>query len=106
MSTSLSDLISMNYTGDADGRTSMIPTIISPAVRNPQLGEVVASTPSPSSTPSLSLASVADDESRKLTKEEALELQHIEREYKEALTYVKDIIAPPMMRIDSTKLQI
>lgn len=46
------------------------------------------------------------DPDKKLTKEEALELKETEREYKEALAYVKDMIAPAMMRIDATKLQI
>ena len=36
----------------------------------------------------------------------ALELRETESEYKEALAYVKDMIAPAMMRIDATKLQI
>lgn len=47
-----------------------------------------------------------DDPNHKLTKEEALELRQSEEEYKEALAYVKDMIAPAMMRIDATKLQI
>lgn len=47
-----------------------------------------------------------DDPNRKLTKEEALELKQSEQEYKDALAYVKDMIAPAMMRIDATKLQI
>ncbi len=46
------------------------------------------------------------DIDKKLTKEEALELRTTEQEYKEALAYVKDMIAPSMMRIDWTKLQI
>ncbi len=47
-----------------------------------------------------------EDENHKLTKEEALELRSTENEYKEALAYIKDIIAPSMMRLDATKLQI
>ncbi len=42
----------------------------------------------------------------KLTKEDAIELRESEQEYKEALAYVKDMIAPSMIRIDATKLQI
>lgn len=49
---------------------------------------------------------VVEDPNRKLTKEEAMELKATEKEYKEALAFVKDMIAPPMMRIDATKLQI
>ncbi len=47
-----------------------------------------------------------DDPNYKITKEEALELKQTEKEYKEALAFVKDMIAPAMMRIDATKLQI
>ncbi len=47
-----------------------------------------------------------EDPDHKLTKEEAMELRETESEYKEALAYVKDMIAPAMMRIDATKLQI
>jgi conjugal transfer ATP-binding protein TraC len=50
--------------------------------------------------------SVVEDPNKKLTKEEADELRATEKEYKEALAFVKDMIAPPMMRIDATKLQI
>lgn len=47
-----------------------------------------------------------EDPNRKLTKQEALELKQTEKEYMEALAFVKDMIAPSMMRIDATKLQI
>ena len=46
------------------------------------------------------------DPNHKLTKEEAMELRETENEYKEALASVKDMIAPAMMRVDATKLQI
>jgi enolase len=46
------------------------------------------------------------DVDHKLTKEEAVELRETESDYKDALAYVKDMIAPAMMRIDATKLQI
>ncbi len=35
-----------------------------------------------------------------------MELRETENEYKEALASVKDMIAPAMMRVDATKLQI
>jgi hypothetical protein len=41
-----------------------------------------------------------------MTKEEAEEMKLTEKEYKEALAFVKDMIAPPMMQIDARKLQI
>jgi hypothetical protein len=47
-----------------------------------------------------------EDPNKKLTKEEAEELKASEKEYKEALAFVKDMIAPAMMLIDAKKLQI
>lgn len=47
-----------------------------------------------------------DDPDRKLTKAEADELKATEKEYKDALAFVKDMIAPAMMQIDAKKLQI
>jgi hypothetical protein len=41
-----------------------------------------------------------------MTREEAMELKDTEREYNESLAFIKDAIAPAMMRIDPTKLQI
>jgi hypothetical protein len=64
------------------------------------------SSPEPQNTPVQNITSALLDEEKKLTKEEALELRNTEKEYKEALAYVKDMIAPSMMRIDATKLQI
>ena len=47
-----------------------------------------------------------DDINRKITKEEAEQIKKWEKEYKEALAFLKDAIAPSMMKIDSTKIQI
>lgn len=35
-----------------------------------------------------------------------MELKETEKEYSESLAFIKDAIAPAMMRIDATKLQI
>ena len=59
-----------------------------------------------SSIDTLPQSSNIQDIDHKLTKEEAMELRQTESEYKEALAYIKDMIAPAMMRIDATKLQI
>lgn len=48
----------------------------------------------------------AENPSKKLTKQEAEEIRQGEKEYREALAFVKDAIAPSMMKIDATKLQI
>lgn len=54
----------------------------------------------------VSAPSYIDDADRKLTREEAMELKDTEKEYNESLAFIKDAIAPAMMRIDPTKLQI
>lgn len=56
-------------------------------------------------TPTTTLVEI-DDPNRKLTKAEADELKATEKEYKDALAFVKDMIAPAMMQIDAKKLQI
>jgi hypothetical protein len=56
--------------------------------------------------PTPPVSSYLEDTDRKLTKEEAIELKETEKEYNESLAFIKDAIAPAMMRIDATKLQI
>ena len=65
----------------------------------------IVTPPSPISTPSPVTVDL-EYPTRKLSKEEAEELKKTEKEYKEALAFIKDMIAPAMMRIDATKLQI
>jgi hypothetical protein len=48
----------------------------------------------------------AQNDETRLSKEEAMEIRETEREYNESLAFIKDAIAPSMMRIDATKLQI
>lgn len=98
MPLSLPELIAKNYTWDVEWLES--PTLSLNVVQD-RVPET-----SPSVTPTPEIASNLDDPNRKLTKEEAIELKNTEREYKEALAYIKDMIAPSMMRIDATKLQI
>jgi hypothetical protein len=64
------------------------------------------STSSPMIDTPVTSAIEIDDPKRKLTKAEAEELKATEKEYKEALAFVKDMIAPAMMQIDARKLQI
>lgn len=100
MTATLAELITKNYTGDVEWLET--PALVATTI-------VDVSPPSPIpvivDTPQKQLINI-EDESKKLTKEEALELRETESEYKEALAYVKDMIAPAMMRIDATKLQI
>jgi hypothetical protein len=61
--------------------------------------------PEESNIPAI-VPSYINDPDRKLSKEEAMELKDTEKEYNESLAFIKDAIAPAMMRIDATKLQI
>ena len=96
----LTDLITQNYTGDVEWLES--PTLVT----IPDVGISPTSTTSTIINPPEKQLISIEDENKKLTKEEALELRETESEYKEALAYVKDMIAPAMMRIDATKVQI
>jgi len=74
-----------------------VPQPSMPAILEPEVAE---------KTPVASDTTTSDDANKKLTKEEAQEIKETEKEYQASLAYVKDMIAPPMMRIDASKLQI
>ena len=93
----LAEMLAKNYTGDVEWLESLS---ISPVnISATKMEDKVVKKADISTT-------FLEDENHKLTKEEALELRSTENEYKEALAYIKDIIAPSMMRLDATKLQI
>jgi conjugal transfer ATP-binding protein TraC len=92
----LAEMLEKNYTGDVEWLESLT---VSPAIVS------IEKTPESVQKSTIS-TQFLEDENHKLTKEEALELRSTENEYKEALAYIKDIIAPSMMRLDATKLQI
>ncbi len=99
----LAQLIEENYTGDIEWLESIPTSFVLPKSENVD----TVSTPSTViEKKQETLVIDLNDPDRKLTKAEALELKETEKEYKEALAYVKDMIAPSMMRIDATKLQI
>lgn len=101
--TPLTELLERTYTGDTAGLENATIAAISTPTRNAIVGEkiVVINEEAPVREPE-----VVDDPKKKLTKEEAEALKQAEKDYKEALVYVKDLIAPSMMRIDAQKLQI
>ncbi len=125
---SLADLVKNNYTWDVEWlevqemnfidssgekKTFSLTDATTMPVEKPlEIISTAFSTPSTLSTPSpiedISPKMIVniDDPNYKITKEEALELKQTEKEYREALAFVKDMIAPAMMRIDATKLQI
>lgn len=100
-------LIAKNYTGDALGyeQDLLKPQVfISPSSITSDVSQL--SSPIETNTPSNEETAVVDTSSKKLTKQEANEIRQGEKEYREALAFVKDAIAPSMMKIDATKLQI
>ncbi|EKE27966.1 MAG: hypothetical protein ACD_3C00116G0003 [uncultured bacterium (gcode 4)] len=99
--TELLELINKNYTWDAEGYekvTSPSPIVNVPAPEN-----------TPEAKPTETKAEGKKDVSdvnQKITREEAEEIKKGEKEYKDALAFLKDAIAPSMMKVDTTKLQI
>jgi conjugal transfer ATP-binding protein TraC len=128
MAPTIAELIANTYTGDAEWLESLTilseniaskPEPVSPSFVTPEMaiGKEKTATTSPPSPPSpvlsqgikspeITAISSVEDPEKKLTKEEAMELKQTEKEYREALAFIKDMIAPPMMKIDATKLQI
>lgn len=92
----IKEIVEKNYTGDVEWLES--PTLVVIDVPEEEIPKDIV----PIRTNDIE----SFDSSKKLSKEEAMELRDTEKEYKEALAYVKDMIAPSMMRIDATKLQI
>jgi conjugal transfer ATP-binding protein TraC len=100
----LAELITKNYTWDVE----WLETIASVSSLPSQILRVSpTATPSPNEPSSAAIIpGYIADTARKLTREEAMELKESEKEYNESLAFIKDAIAPAMMRIDATKLQI
>ncbi|MCK9272806.1 DUF87 domain-containing protein [Candidatus Gracilibacteria bacterium] len=105
----LIDLVNKNYTGDALGfekeislsQISTISKMEEDLVGNDSNRSVQQDNNSVSKKEETTL-----DLSKKLTKEEAEEIKQGEKDYNEALAFVKDAIAPSMMKIDASKIQI
>ncbi len=118
----IADLIAKNYTGDVEWmevpemtphqeppekqKTSILSNLQDSKNSSESNAPMMASSDSTIVPVKKMEMSLIEDANHKLTKEEALELRKSEQDYKEALAYVKDMIAPAMMRIDATKLQI
>ena len=95
---SITELIARNYTGDVEWLEAPVLALSLEEKEVKKIEEKIETARGD--------ASLGIDSNKKLTKEEAIELRETEREYKDALAYVKDMIAPTMMRVDATKLQI
>lgn len=94
----ITELLAQNYTGDVEWLES--PILVVPPIL------MTEESPKEESPKIVKTEIDLEDPNRKLSKEEALELKNTEKEYKEALIHIKDVLAPAMMRIDATKLQI
>ncbi len=122
----LSELIKNNYSWDVEWIESQSASFVDSEGKEKSLSFIDPQTlektppPAPQEKPTTSTLSTSspiidtptttlveiDDPDRKLTKAEADELKATEKEYKDALAFVKDMIAPAMMQIDAKKLQI
>ena len=101
----LKDLVSRNYTGDAGGFEIALQRYMEHALTT-ESSEGKSMVPSAEASLTKSAETAAADPSKKLSKDELRALEQAERDYKEALAFIKDAIAPSMIRVDSTKLQI
>ncbi|EKE29461.1 MAG: Type IV secretory pathway VirB4 component-like protein [uncultured bacterium (gcode 4)] len=101
--TELLELINKNYTWDADGYEIVSEVLPTPAIIPEKMAPEAKADEKKSESEE---KKDAPDTVQKMTKEEAEEIKKGEKEYKEALAFLKDAIAPSMMRVDTTKLQI
>ncbi|MDD2487479.1 MAG: DUF87 domain-containing protein [Candidatus Gracilibacteria bacterium] len=111
----LIELVSKNYTGDALGYEKEVLEEIFEITKqdktvsiekNEQRIESHEVNEKPTSPEMPTSKDLVVDQNKKITKQEAEEIRQGEKEYKEALVFIKDAIAPSMMKIDATKIQI
>lgn len=117
MAVEIMDLINKNYTWDAENYEKIatdknVTTILwniaeqkkqdNLIINNQNITQVQENINTETPSNELSIY----DPNKKITKEEAEEIKKGEKEYKEALAFLKDAVAPSMMKIDSTKIQI
>ncbi len=115
----LLELVSKNYTGDSQGHekflrgelavpessASLTPTVDTVPASASTLTSLVMET-TPVEAPPANVAVSVDDPKKKVTKQEERELRQGEKDYYEALAYIKDAIAPAMMKVDAKQIQI
>ena len=107
----LLELIGKNYTGDALGYEKDIVSVSSILKENVEKvvevpRQVIEPKTDPETQEKKEKKNAPTDPSKRLTKEEADEMRQGEKDYREALAFIKDAIAPSMMRVDATKIQI
>ena len=97
-------LVAKNYTGDAEDFEKPLYDRTVAAVSTPE--SVTPVTASEVQTPPPKADLEVFDPKKKLTKAEADEIRQGEKEYQEALAFIKDAIAPAMMKVDARSIQI
>ncbi len=97
---SLIQLINKNYTWDAENFEKEFIEKIESSISNTDILD------SKKDISTIDQSIEVIDSNKKLTKQEAEEIKIWEKEYKEALAFIKDAIAPAMMKLDATKIQI
>lgn len=104
----LIELISKNYTGDAEWYEKKLLERKDISITVPDAPNSTEIIPAKNvmQTADSKEPAHAENASKKLTKQEADEIRQGEKEYREALAFVKDAIAPAMIKIDANKLQI
>jgi anti-sigma28 factor (negative regulator of flagellin synthesis) len=110
----LLELIGKNYTGDALGYEKEIVSVSSILKENIEKVTTVpleAIIPERETEKEEKKEAPKKDEkeantSTKITKEEADDMRQGEKDYRDALAFIKDAIAPSMMKVDATKVQI
>jgi hypothetical protein len=107
----LLELVGKHYTGDAQGYdrgivpSSFVSSVPEP-IRTPETPITHVPSPQSDSIVPKEIASGEGEVPRKLTKAEADEIRQGEKEYQEALAFIKDAIAPAMMKVDARQIQI
>ena len=113
----LLELVSKNYTGDSQGYERLLGDTLAVNTSSVSVSSVTDPDSTSSTTPIVAEAlteaapasvalSLDDDPKKKLSKQEEQELRQGEKEYYEALAYIKDAIAPAMMKVDAKQIQI
>lgn len=113
----LLELVSKNYTGDSQGYERLLGDTLAVNTSSVSVSSVTDPDSTSSTTPIVAEAlteaapasvalSLDDDPKKKLSKQEERELRQGEKEYYEALAYIKDAIAPAMMKVDAKQIQI
>lgn len=100
----LLELVAKQYTGDA---LSFEKPIFERGMKPISVEEATPVTPASEIQTTETVApAVMENENKRITKEEAVEIRRAQKEYEAALAHIKDVIAPSMIKVDAKGLQI